>query len=81
MDSVWHIWEAYLAPLIAYLWPALVAALWSVVLLVVLLVGVAFLILFDRKVWAAVQMRRGLGGNGDERQEQDGEQVAMHAGK
>jgi NADH-quinone oxidoreductase subunit H len=59
MDSVWHIWEAYLAPLIGYLWPALVAALWSVVLLVVLLVGVAFLILFDRKVWAAVQMRRG----------------------
>jgi NADH-quinone oxidoreductase subunit H len=59
MDSVWHIWEAYLAPVIAYLWPALVAALWSVVLLVVLLVGVAFLILLDRKVWAAVQMRRG----------------------
>jgi NADH-quinone oxidoreductase subunit H len=59
MDSVWNIWEAYLSPLIAYLWPALVAAFWSVVLLVVLLVGVAFLILFDRKVWAAVQMRRG----------------------
>jgi NADH-quinone oxidoreductase subunit H len=59
MDSVWHIWEAYIAPVVAYLWPALVAALWSVVLLVVLLVGVAFLILFDRKVWAAVQMRRG----------------------
>ncbi|MFT3986800.1 NADH-quinone oxidoreductase subunit NuoH [Aestuariivirga sp.] len=31
----------------------------SVLLLVILLVGVAFLILFDRKVWAAVQMRRG----------------------
>jgi NADH-quinone oxidoreductase subunit H len=59
MASLSHIWEAYLAPLIAYLWPALVAALWSVILLVVLLVGVAFLILFDRKVWAAVQMRRG----------------------
>jgi NADH-quinone oxidoreductase subunit H len=59
MDSVWHIWEAYLAPLVDDLWPALVAALWSVVLLVVLLVGVAFLILFDRKVWAAVQLRRG----------------------
>ena len=54
------IWEAELSrPLIDYLWPALVAAFWSVVLLVVLLVGVAFLILFDRKVWAAVQMRRG----------------------
>jgi NADH-quinone oxidoreductase subunit H len=34
-------------------------AFWSVVLLVILLVGVAFLILFDRKVWAAVQLRRG----------------------
>jgi len=31
----------------------------SVLLLVALLVGVAFLILVDRKVWAAVQMRRG----------------------
>jgi NADH-quinone oxidoreductase subunit H len=37
----------------------LVIVFWSVVLLVVLLVGVAFLILFDRKVWAAVQLRRG----------------------
>jgi NADH-quinone oxidoreductase subunit H len=59
MDSVWQIWESAVAPLIAYLWPALVAALWSVILLVALLIGVAFLILFDRKVWAAVQMRRG----------------------
>jgi NADH-quinone oxidoreductase subunit H len=56
MASVWDIWNS--EPL-AYLWPALVAAFWSVVLLVVLLVGVAFLILFDRKVWAAVQLRRG----------------------
>src|SRR6476661_2852093 len=30
-----------------------------VVLTVILLVGLAFLLLFDRKVWAAVQMRRG----------------------
>jgi NADH-quinone oxidoreductase subunit H len=37
----------------------LLIAFWSVVLLVILLVGVAFLILFDRKVWAAVQLRRG----------------------
>src|SRR5262245_39245764 len=59
MDSVWHIWEDTLSPLVAYLWPALVAAFWSVILLVVVLVGVAFLILFDRKVWAAVQLRRG----------------------
>ena len=34
-------------------------AFWSVLLLVVLLVCVAFLLLMDRKVWAAVQLRRG----------------------
>jgi NADH-quinone oxidoreductase subunit H len=52
MDSFWEIWQAYI-------WPAVVLALWSVLLLVVLLIGVAFLLLFDRKVWAAVQLRRG----------------------
>ncbi len=40
------------------LWLALTAGL-SLLLLVVLLVIVAFLLLMDRKVWAAVQMRRG----------------------
>ncbi len=42
--------------LIIYL---LIIALKSVVLLVVLLVALAFLIYIDRKVWGAVQMRRG----------------------
>src|ERR1700752_4406246 len=42
-----------------FLWPLLVMAFWSVLLLVVLLVCVAFLLLMDRKIWAAVQMRRG----------------------
>src|SRR5258707_15169120 len=32
---------------------------WSVLTLVVLLVIIAFLLLMDRKVWAAVQIRRG----------------------
>ena len=41
------------------LWPLLVMAFQSVVLLVALLVIIAFLLLMDRKVWAAVQMRRG----------------------
>ena len=59
MDSVREIWQAYLEPLLTALWPALVITFWSVLLLVVLLVSVAFLILFDRKVWAAVQLRRG----------------------
>ncbi|HEX5999342.1 MAG TPA: NADH-quinone oxidoreductase subunit NuoH [Hyphomicrobiaceae bacterium] len=59
MVSLWNILEYDIPAIVDYLWPALVAAFFSVILLVVLLVGVAFLILFDRKVWAAVQMRRG----------------------
>ncbi|RCS21967.1 NADH-quinone oxidoreductase subunit NuoH [Phyllobacterium salinisoli] len=42
-----------------YVLPALIIALKSVVLLVVLLVIVAYLLYADRKVWAAVQLRRG----------------------
>src|SRR5262245_40201684 len=52
MDSFWEIWQAYI-------WPAAVLAFWSVLVLVVLLVVIAFLLLLDRKVWAAVQLRRG----------------------
>ncbi len=59
MVSLWNFLEYDIPAIVDYLWPALVAAFFSVILLVVLLVGVAFLILFDRKVWAAVQMRRG----------------------
>ena len=40
------------------IWLAITAGL-SLLLLVVLLIIVAFLLLLDRKVWAAVQMRRG----------------------
>ncbi len=40
------------------LWLAIMVG-WSLLTLVVLLVIVAFLLLMDRKVWAAVQMRRG----------------------
>lgn len=32
---------------------------WSLLILVVLLIVVAYLLLMDRKVWAAVQLRRG----------------------
>jgi NADH-quinone oxidoreductase subunit H len=42
-----------------YLWPLLVMIFWSVVLLVVLLVATAFVLYADRKIWAAVQIRRG----------------------
>src|SRR5215471_5151839 len=55
MANTWswpEIWQAYL-------WPLLVMVFQSVVLLVVLLIIIAFLLLMDRKVWAAVQMRRG----------------------
>jgi NADH-quinone oxidoreductase subunit H len=55
MDSAWSwldIWQGYV-------WPLLVLVLWSVLLLTSLLIIIAFLLLLDRKVWAAVQMRRG----------------------
>ena len=42
-----------------YLWPLLIIVVQSLALLVVLLIGVAYLIYADRKIWAAVQMRRG----------------------
>jgi NADH-quinone oxidoreductase subunit H len=43
----------------SYLIPGVIIAIESVVVLVVLLVAVAFLLYADRKVWAAVQLRRG----------------------
>jgi NADH-quinone oxidoreductase subunit H len=55
MDSAWSwldVWQGYV-------WPLLVMAFWSVLLLTLLLIIIAFLLLLDRKVWAAVQMRRG----------------------
>src|SRR3954451_25013143 len=42
-----------------YLWPLLAMIFWSVFLLVVLLVAIAFVLYADRKIWAAVQIRRG----------------------
>jgi NADH-quinone oxidoreductase subunit H len=42
-----------------YLWPFLIIVIESVVLLVVLLIAVAYILLADRKIWAAVQIRRG----------------------
>ncbi|WP_082072859.1 NADH-quinone oxidoreductase subunit NuoH [Hyphomicrobium sp. 99] len=42
-----------------YGWNVLVLIGFSLLMLVVLLVIIAFLLLMDRKVWAAVQMRRG----------------------
>jgi NADH-quinone oxidoreductase subunit H len=42
-----------------YLWPLIVMVAQSVMLLVILLVAIAYILLADRKIWAAVQMRRG----------------------
>lgn len=52
IDRLWQTWGADI------LW--LAAAIgWSVAVLVGLLIVVAYLLLMDRKVWAAVQLRRG----------------------
>jgi NADH-quinone oxidoreductase subunit H len=42
-----------------YLWPLIVMALQSLLLLVILLIAIAYILLADRKIWAAVQIRRG----------------------
>ena len=42
-----------------YLWPLLIILIQSVGLLVALLISIAYLLLADRKIWAAVQIRRG----------------------
>ncbi len=43
----------------SYLWPLIVIVAQSLLLLVLLLVTIAYILLADRKIWAAVQMRRG----------------------
>ena len=42
-----------------YLWPLIIIVAESVLLMVVLLVAIAYILLADRKIWAAVQLRRG----------------------
>src|SRR5512138_4017983 len=42
-----------------FLWPLILMVAESVLLLVVLLIAVAYVLLADRKIWAAVQIRRG----------------------
>src|SRR5690242_5902109 len=42
-----------------YLWPLIVIVAQSVLLLVILLIAIAYILLADRKIWAAVQIRRG----------------------
>jgi NADH-quinone oxidoreductase subunit H len=42
-----------------YIWPALLVTLHSLSIILVLLVSLAFFMYADRKIWAAVQLRRG----------------------
>src|SRR5438309_11812414 len=42
-----------------FLWPLIVMVAQSLLLLVLLLVAIAYILLADRKIWAAVQIRRG----------------------
>src|ERR1022692_1285734 len=42
-----------------FLWPLIVMVAESVLLLVVLLIAIAYILLADRKIWAAVHIRRG----------------------
>lgn len=44
---------------LAYVWPTIIMIGESLLLLVCLLVFIAFILLADRKIWAAVQLRRG----------------------
>ena len=42
-----------------FLWPLLIMLGQSLLLLVLLLIAIAYILLADRKIWAAVQIRRG----------------------
>ena len=42
-----------------YIWPLVVMVAESVLLLVILLIAIAYVLYADRKIWAAVQIRRG----------------------
>src|SRR6202166_4866720 len=42
-----------------YIWPLTVMVGESLLLLIILLIAVAYVLLADRKIWAAVQLRRG----------------------
>ncbi len=43
----------------SYVWPAVIMIAQSLLLLVALLLFIAYILLADRKIWAAVQLRRG----------------------
>jgi len=60
IESLTQFWTDYALPLWqGYGLPLAIMLAWSLLLIVAMLVIIAFLLLLDRKVWAAVQMRRG----------------------
>ena len=42
-----------------YIWPLIIMVAESLLLLIVLLIAIAYVLHADRKIWAAVQLRRG----------------------
>ncbi len=42
-----------------YIWPLIIMVVESAVLLIILLIAIAYVLYADRKIWAAVQIRRG----------------------
>ena len=42
-----------------YVWPLIIMVAESLLLLIVLLIAIAYVLYADRKIWAAVQLRRG----------------------
>src|ERR1700754_1395573 len=42
-----------------YIWPLIIMVAESLLLLIVLLIAIAYVLYADRKIWAAVQLRRG----------------------
>ena len=59
MENEQAMWEQANEIFWAYGWPALIIIAQSLLLIVALLLIIAYLLLMDRKVWAAVQQRRG----------------------
>jgi NADH-quinone oxidoreductase subunit H len=42
-----------------YIWPLIIMVVESLLLLIILLTAIAYVLYADRKIWAAVQIRRG----------------------
>jgi NADH-quinone oxidoreductase subunit H len=59
MAEFWNALSSYVWSFIEPVWPLIVMIGQSLLLLVILLVAIAYVLYADRKIWAAVQIRRG----------------------